>query len=300
MSTDGTALERMVTGIEKVLLGEEFTVVPNYKVFDDDGNQVAEFDIRIEGKVGSTSFRWLIECRDRPSEGPAPSSWIQQLAGRKELFGFDKVIAVSTTGFSRAAKDAARRLNITLRMVTSSQELSSEFGVIEFRMSSLNVSLRGYADFDFPPHVYAEAMAISRASGSPLKDPKIRLAGENDFLTLSQFIQRDLLYDQMAGRPQTDATLDTTFEKQAHMELRWGERILKIVGMGVPVSLEYSFRPSRVLTVKSYEEGGTQIGEEIAFSTEMPNVVVRSVVLIMRKNGETYIVRNASNQIIPK
>lgn len=300
LPSDGKVLERLVTDIEKLLLGERYTVTPNDRVFDDEGNQIAEFDIKIEGKVGSTTFKWLIECRDRPSQGPAPNSWIQHLSGRKQLFDFDKVIAVSTTGFSPGAKEAAKKLNITLREVASVQEISSEFGTIKFKISKVNLSLRGEADFDFPMEMRKEVAEMAKEVNGLLKDPKIRFTGESGFLTLSQFIQRDLLHNKKVHTPEIDEIREVTFKQQAKMELLVGKRIFKIVGLIVPITLEYSFHPAKVLTVKSYGEEGAAIGEEVALSSEMPDVIVRNVVLITRKNGDVYVVQTASTKVIPK
>jgi hypothetical protein len=77
----------------------------------------------VSGKVGTSDWKMLIECRDRPSQGPAPASWIQQLMGRKDSLGFDKVMAASSTGFSKAAIEIARKHDICLRNL---QEVSSE------------------------------------------------------------------------------------------------------------------------------------------------------------------------------
>ena len=118
MSNTGKLLERFVEQIEKILIPHGITVTPNEKVFNEDGVQVAEFDIEIEGKIGTTEFKWLIECRDRPTQGSAPSAWIEQLVGRRDRFNFDKVIAVSTTGFAEPAKQYAEESGIEIRTVT--------------------------------------------------------------------------------------------------------------------------------------------------------------------------------------
>ena len=86
-------------------------------MYDDEGVQIAEFDIEIRGKVGSTRFNWLIECRDRPADGPAPGGWIEQLVGRRDRFNFNKVTAVSSTGFAKGAIDYAKVKGIELRTV---------------------------------------------------------------------------------------------------------------------------------------------------------------------------------------
>ena len=117
MSGDGKQLEALVAFVEKTLLPEKFDIKTNERVYNDVGVQIAEFDIEIRGKVGSTSIAWLIECRDRPGDGPAPGSWIEQLVGRRTRFGFNKVTAVSTTGFAKGATDFARSQGIELREV---------------------------------------------------------------------------------------------------------------------------------------------------------------------------------------
>lgn len=119
MAPDGKQLEALVSYVEKQLLPEGFRVVSNERIFNDEGIQIAEFDIKIHGKVGSTEIAWLIECRDRPTSGPAPGSWIEQLVGRRTRFGFNKVTAVSTTGFTPGAVEFARTEGIELREVKS-------------------------------------------------------------------------------------------------------------------------------------------------------------------------------------
>jgi len=109
----------LVAFVEERLVGQGFSVKRGEKVFDKDGTQAAEFDVVVEGKVGSTEIRWLIECRDRPSSGSADGQWIDSLYGRRERFGFNKVTAVSTSGFAPSAFAAADRYGIELRTVES-------------------------------------------------------------------------------------------------------------------------------------------------------------------------------------
>ncbi|MCG7985118.1 MAG: restriction endonuclease [Candidatus Thiodiazotropha lotti] len=118
MSKPGSLLEKFVEEIELLLVPQGVKVTPNKKIFNSDGIQIAEFDITLEGKIGSSKFTWIIECRDRPSQGPAPGSWIEQLAGRRNRFKFDKVIAVSTTGFSTSATEYAKESGIEIRIIS--------------------------------------------------------------------------------------------------------------------------------------------------------------------------------------
>lgn len=64
----GKDLEKLVNEIEKILLPKGFKVESNKKIYED-GIQTDEFDILISGSLGTSSISWLIECRDRPSNG---------------------------------------------------------------------------------------------------------------------------------------------------------------------------------------------------------------------------------------
>lgn len=115
----GRNLEELVAQIERHFLPRGFDVTTRTPVFNDQGVQTAEFDILITGRIGTGRISWLIECRDRPSDGPAPGQWIEQLVGRRTRFGFDKVMAVSSTGFSPGAIEAAEDAGIELRSMES-------------------------------------------------------------------------------------------------------------------------------------------------------------------------------------
>lgn len=135
MAADGKQLEALVSFVEKTLLPRGFDVKTNERVYNDDGVQLAEFDIEIRGKIGSTSIAWLIECRDRPGDGSAPASWIEQLVGRRTRFRFNKVTAVSTTGFSVGAVEFAQSQGIELREVKalSPEEFSGWLAIRHLR-----------------------------------------------------------------------------------------------------------------------------------------------------------------------
>jgi len=132
MSADGQNLESLVRFIEEIEAPEGFKVVHREKVYED-GVQIAELDIQVKGKIRTSEFSWLIECRDRPSDGPQSGAWIEQLLGRKQRFHFDRVTAVSTTGFSAGAIAFAQDHRIELREVkTLSREAFSDWLLLRF------------------------------------------------------------------------------------------------------------------------------------------------------------------------
>jgi hypothetical protein len=122
MANTGKELENLVSIIEKACSPLGFDIKKRKRIFDESGNQIAELDIEVSGKFGTTEINWLIECRDRPSDGAAPIYWIEQLVGRRERLKLDKVTAVSTTGFSPGAIDFAAKVGIELRSVREIQK----------------------------------------------------------------------------------------------------------------------------------------------------------------------------------
>jgi hypothetical protein len=172
MSSDGKQLETLVAFVERELLPPGFSVKSNERVFNDEGVQIAEFDIEVNGKVGSTTISWLIECRDRPGHGAAPGAWIEQLVGRRMRFGFNKVTAVSTTGFAAGAVDFAKQQGIELREVASldPSEFKDWLHITEMRQIRRVTDLKHATIFLSPTELddlkQAAMDVITRAAGN--------------------------------------------------------------------------------------------------------------------------------------
>lgn len=70
-----------------------------------------EVDISIRNKVGKHEFLTIIECRDRAEKGEI--DWIEQIITKTA--NANKVIAVSTSGFTDEAIIKANHYNVVLR-----------------------------------------------------------------------------------------------------------------------------------------------------------------------------------------
>lgn len=172
MNDNGRQLEGLVAFVEKTLLPEGFEVKTNSRVFNEDGVQIAEFDVEIRGKVGSTEIAWLIECRDRPGSGAASGAWIEQLVGRRTRFGFNKVTAVSTTGFAAGASEFVAQTGIELREVKSlnPEEFATWFKIQQFQHHICHANLDGVSLFltndKSPEQLAALERIIAKADGN--------------------------------------------------------------------------------------------------------------------------------------
>jgi hypothetical protein len=111
----GTSFEKLVKTYEELLAPYDVKVEHNVQapsVFTGNSRQI---DITIRGKIGSVNVLIVIECRDRKK--PQDITWIEQLMGKRINIGADKVIAVSSSGFTEEAIKHAKLSNIELRTI---------------------------------------------------------------------------------------------------------------------------------------------------------------------------------------
>ena len=71
-----------------------------------------EIDIAIEIPTGLRVIRVALECRDR--KRPASVQWIDEMSGKYAHLPMDRIVAVSSSGFTRAAREKGKTLNIDL------------------------------------------------------------------------------------------------------------------------------------------------------------------------------------------
>lgn len=188
MHSDGSELEALVSFVEGHFLPEGLTIRTREKVFDG-AVQIAEFDVVVTGKVGTTDFSWLIECRDRPSEGAAPASWIEQLVGRRARFKFNKVTAVSTAGFSEGAKKYAADEGIETREVKSLEIDAFKNWIAMTHMTQIltNCELTG-ATIDFSTEdveAHGQELRQVLAEAKATKENFLRLSKNGEFIGIA-------------------------------------------------------------------------------------------------------------------
>lgn len=255
--------------IERQLLGEEFTVEVNNRVYSDDGHQLAEFDIEIRGRVGSSDVHWLIECRDRPSTGPAPASWVEQLAGRKQAHRLDRVFAVSTTGFSPAASEIADRLDIRLRTVTNVVDIVNDFKVRNVVLQYRNIKS---VDVLRIPSLVASAEMQS----VPDERIQVRSGGQGDFRSFGAFIAARLQESLGPEHSPIESSLveesytESIDVSEPFLEMRFDSLITPIEGFTADVTIEEGTIASEALTAVIYAEGGRVIAQEGEFHFDTP------------------------------
>jgi hypothetical protein len=113
MVRKGRDLELLVANLEKHLSGTLIQVTsPDYIVGRMSGSR-REVDVALRAEIGSSNVLVIVECRDR--DATEDVTWVEQLASKREDVGADKAVAVSATGFTKGARNAAATFGIPLR-----------------------------------------------------------------------------------------------------------------------------------------------------------------------------------------
>ena len=307
MRDDGSQLEGLVAFVEGVLLPQGFEVKTNRRVYNDEGVQIAEFDIEIRGRLGTTDIAWLIECRDRPGSGPAPGSWIEQLVGRRVRFGFNKVTAVSTTGFAAGAEDFANREGIELRHVESlsAEDFSSWLAIKHFCQREQRANLeKGVLFFEegISAKLLEKAKAILNSSDGNKKI--LRSVASNQLLTVAEAfanVANDMrLFDSISpcergkkvdlqvrySNDNDHFVMDVEAESIRVRDIRFVGELL-VVESNIPINL--------VAEYKGAEAG--VISQFVSFSPWEVNGTTFSIELHrMGDGGETHVVMRRHEQ----
>lgn len=88
------------------------SVIESGMVLDTDAKLEREVDILIECTVAGHKIKIAIECRDRGRKDSV--EWIDGVIGKTKSLAVNKVVAVSNSGFSKAAENKARANNIDI------------------------------------------------------------------------------------------------------------------------------------------------------------------------------------------
>lgn len=113
MPRKGRETELILKEIESLSLGDQAQIKSPDLIRDIVTGNKREVDISIKHKMGTHEFLTVIECRNR--KGNEDVTWIEQIATKTKNLRANKVIAVSTAGFSNPAKKLAEHENIILR-----------------------------------------------------------------------------------------------------------------------------------------------------------------------------------------
>jgi hypothetical protein len=109
----GRKLEQLVAKLETALAGTKVEVKSPDMLPDSDTGEMREVDVSLRVRVGSASLLIIAECRDRGRMQGV--EWIEQLLAKGRSVGAQKVVAVSSNGFTANALKKAKQQGLDLR-----------------------------------------------------------------------------------------------------------------------------------------------------------------------------------------
>jgi hypothetical protein len=102
--------------LEHVLAGHgELTIESPAHLPGKNSGRSREVDVAVRGRIGSHRVLVIVECRDRA--GAQDVRWIEELVGKRSDVGANVAVAVSSSGFTTAARNMAAANWIQLRTV---------------------------------------------------------------------------------------------------------------------------------------------------------------------------------------
>lgn len=218
----------LVAHIEQTLAGKGAVVTTPDHVPDVVTSQLREVDASIRLTVGPTPILITVESRKRKPKQDV--RWIEELATKKTNIGAAKTIAVSATGFTAAAMEAAGRHGIELR--TLEDRIGEE--IVQQFLSGFKISV-------IVTDAVARTIAFQLEDGRPL---------------LPTDLGDDLVAALQSGGDATSVVIATEVATGRgltldHILQRGDEGDIPVDGSPITKAVQVGFKPGRAFTVST-------------------------------------------------
>lgn len=271
MARKGRELEELVAALENGLGGTDIKVTSPDQIEDKTTKEKREVDVSLKGKIGSNEILIIIECRDRKPKQDV--TWIEQIATKRDDIGAHKAIAVSSSGFSEAAKNKAIAKNIELRTL---EEIDPEEITKWFQPKGLEIQNKSYNPLKATiiPDESLDSSQIKELnefiksfSGAFPRDTKFIVDSEFDSkLSVDDFISGNInkLFEILKPVEER-VTTQVIFTPQPHsieaaLFVSTHTGLIKIKGIIVTLEIWLEETEAKITSVSSYEN------EEISFA----------------------------------
>lgn len=133
------AFQNLVARIFQLRAEDKSVVVESATVSEAGTDTPAEIDILILKATHGVTLRIAVECRDHARKQTV--TWIRELSEKRRSMEIDKVIAVSTSGFTKGAIQKAQKENIDLLTLEAAEEVDWSKALLHISMSSVAFEL---------------------------------------------------------------------------------------------------------------------------------------------------------------
>jgi len=242
MARKGRLLELVVERLEAFLAPEGVAVTSPELFYDDQGRLIGEVDVTLRGRFGSSEMLVGFECRDQPKRGRQGVGWIRELAQKRRDLGIDKMIAVSSSGFTGPAITLAERSRIDLLSIAPREDLHLPewFRVVHFVFALDSNHLSGPIDIDTIPPISISG----KGADLVLLQPDTREA-----VSLGEFIDLHVhsAFDELPSNPDTTCQTKTVLDIPGPVDALVHGQPIVITRMRVPLTVHREVVVSKAL-----------------------------------------------------
>lgn len=285
MSRLGRKFEKIVRDLEELLGDSNLEVKSPDKLFDYASENYREVDISIKGKLGTHPILIVIECRawGRPQN----VTWIEQLKTKRDGIRANKMIAVSTSGFSLNAVTLAGKYGIGIRNVDNldSKELSGWIANTEvvyilnkFDVQKINFVLTDSSELgDVAPKATLPTFGGRGTNKAEDKVFILKNTGQrfsiNDLVSMIKFQGNTPLFDKVKPNQEPiEADLTTSFRDSSDILLvELDTKTDRVVEMNIRVKLWKTERSIPIASIMQYTSPEEILAERVDFTLPYEN-----------------------------
>ena len=280
MSKLGRKLEKIVRDLENLLGDSNLEVKSPDKLFDYASEIYREVDISIKGKLGTHPILIVIECRDWGK--PQNVTWIEQLNTKRDGIRANKMIAVSTSGFSPNAVTLAEKHGIEIRNVNDldAKELSGWIAnskvvyiLNSFEVKKVNLVLTDSSELgDVTPKATLPTFGGRGTNKTEDKVFIVKNTGQrfsiNDLVGNSKFQDNTPLFDKIKPNQEPiEGILPLSFRDSSNILLvELNTKLSRIVEMNIRVKLWKTEQSVPISSIVQYTDPDEILAERADFT----------------------------------
>lgn len=297
MARKGRDFEQLIEKLEKILLPEKAVIASPDFIVDKITGQKREVDISIKMEVGSVPILIIIECRDRQAD--QDTTWIEQLYTKTCDLNANKVIAVSSSGFSDNAVTKATHYGMETRTYGEiSAEDIKDWCKIEFITTHTQQYLIHHVQLDIPE---TELLSGNPLEGKTVGNFSLTRTKDKTQVNLKSIFEGEANAHNVWASVPVDNNLHRKTVKiefsnpEDRYEIDNGDKVIPITSITFIVDLKIEIKNIPISKVTAYKGKDGAIAQTLEFDELLPgnNMILQfikakdgSLLLSARRKGE--------------
>lgn len=293
MPRKGRDLEKLVETLENILGSKNISVTSPDFLTGHNSKAKREVDISLR----SNNTLVMIECRDRKNIDDV--TWIEQLVTKQQDVKADKVVAVSSSGFSAGAKNTAQRFDIELRTMNqiNLENVSHWFQAKELTQYIRRATLRNIeVDFKMPKNNFDKekhnelSIIFNNLDINTLFFERVSDNSQVDIAGIWDILNKEEIYNNIAVKQEKVLrNIRVRFGSNFQLRFLTSDGYLDIDNILFNAELWIEVEKYPVSSVKNYQNSNNILSQNIGFQVEFLGKPKTIGLHKVQKSGELYL-----------